>query len=396
MYRQIINFLRGNVRLQVESPCPERVVNLCAAHEIPFWDLQRKDAATFNMTTTRHGLRLLQEVTGETTCTITPLAERGAPILLWRFRRRYVLLGALAVFLVVLLFGNFFIWEFRVSGNHDVPTETILRALEDYGLRVGSFGMDVNQEDMRNHVLLALPDVSWMAVNVKGCVAHVQVVERQRPPRQVEEHEVSNVVARCAGLVTKVEALDGVAQVAVGSTVTEGQLLISGVMDTGRTGVRLLHGMGQVQARTWHELSVLVPLEGQRRETPETSTRFSVDFGKHRIKLYGKGSMTGVNCDKIIHYTPWTLPGGFRLPITWVTERTVSYPNPPQEKTVEEARQEGEAAALVLLEQQLPPGSSVTDTRFAAAQRDGCLLVTLKAECLEEIGTQVVLPAAQP
>ncbi len=210
MYRQIINFLRGNVRLQVESPCPERVVNLCAAHEIPFWDLQWKDTATFTVTTTRRGLRLLQEVTGETTCTITPLAERGAPTLLLRFRRRYVLLGALALFLILLLYGNLFIWEFRVSGNHTVPTETILRALEDYGLQVGCFGMDVDQEDMRNHVLLALPDVSWMAVNVKGCVAHVQVVERQRPPRRVEEHEVSNVVARCAGLVTRVEALDGV------------------------------------------------------------------------------------------------------------------------------------------------------------------------------------------
>ncbi len=396
MYRRIVNFLRGNVRLQVESPCPERVVNLCAAHEIPFWDLQWKDAATFTVSTTRRGLHQLQTVTGETICTLTPLTERGAPILLLRFRRRYVLLGALIVFLLIMLTGNLFIWEFRVSGNHTVPTETILRALEDYGLQVGSFGMDVNQEDMRNHVLLQLPDVSWMAVNVKGCVAHVQVVERQRPPRRVEEHEVSNVVARCAGLVTEVRALDGVAQVQVGSTVTEGQLLISGVMDTGRSGVRLLHGMGQVKARTWHELSVLVPLEGQRREAPDTSVRYAIDFGKNRIKLYGKGSMAGADCDKIIHYTPWTLPGGFRLPITWVTERTTSYTDAVEEKTVEEARQEGEAAALALLKQQLPPGSSITDTRFAAAQRDGCLLVTLKAECVEEIGTQVVLPAAQP
>ncbi len=396
MYRRIINFLRGSVRLQVESPCPERVVNLCAAHEIPFWALKWQDASAFTVMTTRRGLCRLQEVIGETTCTVTPLAEYGAPTLLLRFRRRYVLLGAVAVFLLLFLAGNLFIWEFRVTGNRTVPTETILRALEDYGLHVGSFGMEVDQEDLRNHVLLELPDVSWLAVNVKGCVAHVQVVERQRPPRRVEEHEVSNVVARCAGWVTKIQALDGVAQVAVGSTVTEGQLLISGVMDTGRSGVRLLHGMGQVEARTWHEVSVLVPLQGQRREKADTAVRFAVDFGKQRIKLYGKGSMTGANCDKIIHYTPWTLPGGFRLPITWVTERLVSYETSPDEKTVEAARQEGEAAALALLEQQLPPGSTVSDTRFAAAQRGGCLLVTLKAECLEEIGTQVVLPAAQP
>ena len=35
---------------------------------------------------------------------------------------------------------------------------------------------------------------------------------------------------------------------------------------------------------------------------------------------------------------------------------------------------------------------SVTDTRFASARKGDWLLVTLKAECLEQIGQQVVLP----
>ena len=39
MYRKTVNYLRGIVRLRVESSYPERVINLCAAHGVPFWGL---------------------------------------------------------------------------------------------------------------------------------------------------------------------------------------------------------------------------------------------------------------------------------------------------------------------------------------------------------------------
>lgn len=394
MYRRIINFLRGSISVRVESPCPERVLNLCAVHEIPFWDLKWRDERTFTMRTTRRGSAALRAVTGETDCTLCASPERGAPAIARRFRTRYVLLAAAGIFLLAFLCSNLYIWEFRLSGNKTVPSEKILRALEDYGITVGSRSMDIDQEDMRNHVLLELPDVSWLAVNVKGCVAHVQVVERLRPPRAVRENEITNVVARRSGIITKVEALDGEAQTAPGSTVTEGQLLISGVTDVG--GVRLHHGMGRVWARTWHEIPVLVPLTVLERQETGRSVRTAVDFGKHRINLYGKGSMSGADCDKIVHTRAWTLPGGFRLPVKWVREIRICCETVPCQRKVAAAQQEGEETARQLLAQELPPESSIVSTRFSTARRSGWLLVTLQAECLEEIGRQVILPAADP
>ena len=156
-----------------------------------------------------------------------------------------------------------------MTGNDTVPTETILRTLEKYGVALGARSR-IRQEELRNHVLLELPDVVWLTVNMRGCTAHVQVVERQRPPHLYTDGEITNVVAARDGLVTSVQALDGEAQVMAGSTVTAGQVLISGVVDSDRRGYRLLHGMGQVWARTWYELSVSVPLtvreKGQETE----------------------------------------------------------------------------------------------------------------------------------
>lgn len=393
MYRKTVNYLRGSARLRVESSYPERVINLCAAHGVPFWGLQWESETVFTVRTTRHSLPLLRQITEEAECTITTQEERGAPILLHRGKRRYALMAGALLLLLLSLCGNIFIWDFRVSGNETVPEEAILRALENCGITVGSVGLELDQKAIRNQVLLELPDLSWLVVNVKGCTAHVQVLERQRPPRMVQEDEITNVVALRSGLVTEIRPLDGKAQVTRGSTVTEGQLLISGVVDTERQGVRMVHGMGQVWARTWYDLSVLVPLQTAKLVQQEgETTRIWLDIGKKQINLLAKGSMLPADCGKILHYGAVCLPGGFRLPMTVVTEKTVRYQAQETERTEAEARAEGEAALLALLETQMTEDGTVVDTRFASARKGDWLLVTLKAECLEQIGRQVVLP----
>ena len=390
MYRKLLNFLRGSVLLAVECTMPERFFNLCAVHDIPFWDVKWASASAFTLRTTRWGHFRLKSVTKELDAALTVRREKGAPVVLLRFRRRYVLLGAAILFLLLFWWGNTFLWNIEVSGNDTVPTEQILRALEKQGVKVGTRSLSIDQEDLRNHILLELKDISWLAVNVSGCTAHVQVVERHRPPVLLKDAEKCNVIAAKDGLVTKVKALDGKAEVLAGSTVTKNQLLISGVVDSEMSGVRLLHGMGQVYARTWYDLSVSVPLQiRQYGEIEKQRTRFFLIFGKQRINFLSRGSVLGTDCDKITLYKPLTLPFGFRLPVTLAVEKLTAYAAAEALRSAEEARQEGEQALLHELQTLLEEDGTVESTRFAAVEKDGCLTVTLKAECLEQIGRSV-------
>ena len=396
MYKRIVHYLQGSQLVQIQCACPERVLNLLGAKGILFWDLQWESEICLRLRMLLEQGPALEEIAGQTGAEMTVLRRRGIPVLWGRFHRRYVLLAGFAVFWLLLFGGNLFIWEFRVSGNETVPTETVLRALENYGITVGSPGLEIDQEDMRNHVLLELHDVSWLTVNVKGCVAYVQVVERHRPPEAADRSTVTNIVARRAGLITKVEALEGQAMVLPGATVTEGQLLISGVSETEHIGARFVHSMGAVWARTWYELSVSVPLQiTQPAAGSRSHSRWALDIGKHRIKFYGKGSITGVDCDKITYYKPFTLPGGLRPPLTLVWERITAWEGAAAERTEQSARQEGEQQLLALLSARLPEGSTVTDTRFAAVRQGDRLTVVLKAECLEQIGQTVTLPETE-
>lgn len=382
--------------MRIESPYPERVLNLCGVHGITFWDLQWQDETTFTLRTTRQDVHRLKQVVRSIACTVSTERERGAPGFLRRFRKRYVLLAGGGLFALLLLCGHIFIWDFEVEGNENVPTETILHALEDYGVRVGTLSLSIDQEDLRNHVLLSLHDVSWMAVNVRGCTAHVQVVERHRPPPIVCDAERSNVVARRAGLVTRVEALGGHAQVAVGSVVTEGQLLISGVTDYDAVGVRLSHGMGKVWARTWYELSTSVPLQiAEKSSEGKKVTRIAIDFGKHRINFYGKGSIIGNECDKIIRYKPMILPGGYRLPLTLVQETVTQYDTTACQRTTALAQQEGEEELLQALQEMLGEDAAIEDTKYSVSRQGKRLHVLLRAECLEQIGKTAPIEVAE-
>ena len=395
MYRKAVNYLRGQAVAEVTCAAPERVVNLCAAHGIPFWDLTWLTETSFRVTTTLSGVRRLAEVTADIGAQVTVCRRSGAPELWRRCRHRYVLLAAALVLPLLLAVGSAFIWDFEVTGNDTVPTERVLQALERCGVRVGTRGVGLDQDDLRNRVLPLLPDVVYLAVNVKGCTAHVQVVERVRPPHLYRDSDVQNIVAARDGLITRIEALDGVTCAAVGETVQAGQVLLSGVADSPR-GCRYMRATGRIWARTWYEWTVPVPLETVLKDGMEpvkTRTHTALDLGRDRIALpTGDSILQGrENCDKIIRYRGVQLPFGLRLPITLVTETVTEPAVYDGQRPEDEARAEGERQLLAQLRQTIGDDGGILKTDVSARRQGAYLMVTLRAECEEQIGVDAPL-----
>ena len=209
MLNQAVNRLRGQVRVRVETPFPERVLNLCGARDLAFWDMVRESETAFTCRLSRRDFYALRRAVRKLDCRLTVLEKEGAPFFLGRFRRRHALAAGLVLCGGLLLLGSFFIWDFKVVGNERVPEEEILRALERNGVGIGTFGIGLNREELRNHVLLDIPELVWITVNVSGCQATVEVREREEIPAPVNEEEPANVVARRDGLILEIRALDG-------------------------------------------------------------------------------------------------------------------------------------------------------------------------------------------
>ena len=391
MLQQAVNYWKGHVTLRVESGFPERVLNLCAARQIAFWDLCWETPLSFTFTMTRKDFRRLKKAAERLNCQLQVVEREGLPYLLRRFRRRYALVAGLALCALTLFAGSFFIWDFEIEGSETVQEEEILRALEKYGVGLGTFGLSIDSEQLRNHILLELPELSYIAVNVRGCRAEVQVRERVFPPEIVDKRRGGNTVAKKDGLVTEIRPLDGEKLVLPGATVQEGQLLISGVTDDEQAGTRFLRGMGKVYARTWYDLRCKVPQTVRRKHyTGEERTRVALCWGNRRLNLYWGGG-TPEHCDKRVERTQLRLPGDIMLPVTLVRETLRFYEEAEEPRSAAEA----EAAAAAMLRQVLLSGmeeGAVEQERVTTVPLDGSYLTALQAECLEQIGRFVEVP----
>lgn len=392
MLKHIVNLLKGEVTGRVESGFPERVLNLCAEYGVVFWDLRWESPVAFTFTLTRRDWKRLRKLSKRLDCDMTAVSWKGTPFFVGRMRHRYALWAGLGLCALLLSYGSFFIWDFEVEGNETVSRQEILRALEKYGVGFGTYGYGVNSFELRNYLLLELPELSYIAVNVRGCRAYVQVRERVPAPEVISKRDIGNTVAAKDALVTAIQPWDGEKQVLPGTMVKEGQLLISGVVQNDYAGVRYLRGMGRVYGRTWYELRCQVPLTvWEKAYTGEERVQRALLVGKNRINLYFSSSIPGDTYDKITTKDKWTLPGNIPLPVTMVTETLRGYTLKESSRSQEEAIRLADTILTARLRRSMEEGEVLSRELTCEVVGD-TLLVTLSAECQEQIGRFIDTP----
>lgn len=402
MLKKAVKLLRGSVCVRAKSAYPERMLNLCSARGIEFWDVRWIDDTALSFCVARGDLRALRRAAEGCGAEVSIERTAGTPFFFARLRRRHALFAGGILCAALLLVNSLFIWDFEVTGNETVPTETILHALREHGVHRGTFIYSFRSQDICNRVLPELKDLCWVAVNVRGCKAYVQVRERVRAPERVNESEPTNVIAAKPGLITKVRALDGEKRVLSGTSVQQGQLLIAGVVDTGGTEkpsvtTRFLAGKGEVWARTWYDLTVRVPLTYEKKVyTGKEKRSHTLIWGENRLKIGAKGSsICNVDCDKIKNQTQWTLFGLFALPVTWETETLLPYELEIAARSRADAEAQGKDVLETYLAALLGETGSVTQRRFSTAVEGDTLVVTLSAECEEQIGKEVPIAVSE-
>ena len=180
MLKKAVKLLRGSVCVRAKSAYPERMLNLCSARGIEFWDVRWIDDTALSFCVARGDLRALRRAAEGCGAEVSIERTAGTPFFFARLRRRHALFAGGILCAALLLVNSLFIWDFEVTGNETVPTETILHALREHGVHRGTFIYSFRSQDICNRVLPELKDLCWVAVNVRGCKAYVQVRERVR------------------------------------------------------------------------------------------------------------------------------------------------------------------------------------------------------------------------
>ncbi len=386
---KLTNLLRGCAVVEVRGANPALFLNQCAGAGIPFWDVETVDEFTLRVHVYKADCRRLEAVAGRAQCSQRVVRRRGAPYILRRLRRRYVLLAGLLAFLLAIGWSSLYIWEIEVTGNETVSDTEILRVLEECGVGVGSFWPAFTSDNIRSQVLLRLPELQWMTVNVFGSRAEVIVREAIPMPEIVDEDAPVNIVAEKTGLIQNVEAYRGEEAVEPGEMVLPGEVLVRGAVGSTFSATRILHARGEVMARTWYTLTASASLTVQEKVyTGEETHRFALLLGETRINFYQNGGISDMYCDKMIETSRLSLAGIFVLPVGYTWETCRVYELVETARPEEEVRTELEILLMEALTAEIGESGSVTEFSYSAARDGDKLTVTLHAECLEDIGVE--------
>lgn len=398
--KRLINLLRGYVEWRVTGAFPERMLNLCAQHRVQFWRLRWEDGTAFTFRTALSDRKRVEELAQKALCEVRVLAQRGAGAAALSLGRRWGFLLGLALCLAAVGFLSRFLLVVEVAGNETVPTAVILSQLQRLGVRPGAYGPGIEERAVADEALLALPELSYMAVNIYGTRAEVTVREAVKAPEVLEEDVPAHVVAAADGIILDIRADAGRAMFRAGDIVAAGEVLISGTMDligpeygTVDLGYMVVHAAGSVRARTWRTLTESVPLTaGVKEYTGRERTLRSLQILWGQVDFFQNSSISWERYDRITKTRMLTV-GGRELPLglTTVILREYTLAQAPIDTDGTAGRLEQALRARLAALMEANKGQTLR-TDVTVRMEGGVLTVTLLAECEEEIGRTVELP----
>ena len=306
----------GVVDVEMTAAEPEKALTAITLEGVALSNVRHASDLTCTFTIRRRDYARLTALCGKQGQSVTIVKRRGIYYALTNLCRRKLLVFGMGI----LLFSAFFlptrILFVRVEGNTRIPEKQILSAAEENGIHFGASRRLVRSEKVKNAVLDAIPQLQWAGVNTKGCTAVISVRERESSRGVSQSPQVSSIVADRDGYILSCVVTQGSARVQPGQAVRKGQTLISGLTECG-ISIQATQAKGEIMAQTIRKLTALAPVKClQRTGNGDTEYAVSLLLGKKRIFFWKGSGIPDARCGRMYKQYDFTLPGGFRLPVS--------------------------------------------------------------------------------
>jgi similar to stage IV sporulation protein len=333
---RILRLLRGYVVVWVKGGFKERFLNLAVRKNIDFWNVIR-EGDHLTLCIRKRDFKRLRDIAKKSSCQISIQRKTGAPFFVFRYRKRTALFTGLGLFFMVLWISSLFLWSVEVVADEGINEATVLESLATYGIKSGTPLSSIRSEEVKNNMMVEFSDIAFIGINIKGTKAVVEVKKRDPVPAILPKDQPCNIVAAKTGQIIHIETKTGMAQAQVGQGVKQGQLLVSGILNSNVLGARYVHALAEVTAKTWYRYEAESYLIKKVRErTGHQSQRHRLIVMGLPINFYFGSGKPYETYDKMVYEKEICLTQKLVLPIVIETERYFEV----EELTVEQTRQE--------------------------------------------------------
>ena len=360
----------------------EDVLNFALENKLNFWGYNKADQG-FTLFLSHKGRTLLSRNEPLFRCVREERACGLFPFLFRHKGRSGLAFGALVALFFLFATSNL-VWDIRIEGNERYSTEHLRQSFSEHGLSIGTPISGFDRTDFASSYLRGSEELSFLAVNFRGSVAYVQVMERLDFSDDTPKTGGANLVASQDAVVESLSVTHGDPLVGAGTVVHAGQLLVSGVMQ-GAAGSSFVYAEGEIWGRVKHTLTVEVPLEQiEKNEIDLRLQALSLNFFGKEINIFTNAGNCGELYDTIYKKKSFYVTESCRLPVFVNLAYAATYAETgvrlSEGETVAYAtRRMNESLSLFLRDKEL------LSKRLSGAFVGDTYVLTCEMECLENI-----------
>ena len=383
----LFSYIIGYLVIEIEGYYIERFINICKNKKIAIWNLKRKDEIKLSFRARIQDFREIIKIAKKTKCKLKIKSKKGIPFIFQKYKKRKVFIFLLIIFISLIILSSNFVWNVEIQVEDNQVIENIEEDLKNSGLEVGKLKSKINTKDIINKVRLSRDDVAWMGIELKGTNAIVKLVKADEKPEVIDESEYCSIISDKSGIITKINAQSGSANVKVGDTVNVGDVLINGWMEGKHTGIRYVHAKGEIEAKVWYTKNKRIEYNTtERRETGNVENKYSIKFNNFEINLSKKLSKFKIY-DTIETENKIKIFSNFYLPISIVKTTNKEVEEVQKIYELEEAKNIGIQDLEQELEQEIENKNSIVNKNINTYEDETGVEIYVTYEVIENIGT---------
>ncbi len=385
----LIGKIRGYVTIQADGYFIERFLNICMRRGILLWNVKKVGETRICACMSIAGFLRVRQIASKTKTHVKIIKRSGFPFFLHRYRKRKAVFIGIILFSAITFYMSSHVMGIDVFGNNRIPTADILCALEEFGLHHGASLSTLDTRLIQNKMMTKLDDIAWIGINLKGARISVEIRERLDTKVELNKDEPCNIVASKSGILRLLEVKNGQTVVRVGSMVEKGELLVSGIVDSSKEGMRYVHSFGDIYADTIYKKTREYPLEyTEKLYTGNSKTRYGIEILGHQINPFFKERSPYENCDKEHEPKEYRAPLSF-IPSLFINKYTYSEYIPQKNKrNIEQVVALGKSELGGEIEKEISESAEIKNINVTYLPLGNKIEVTVEYECFENIAAQ--------
>lgn len=383
----LLSYLQGYLRISVEGYYIERFINICKTKKITIWNLKRNKDVQLFLNVRIGEFKEVCRIAKKTQCKAKIENKKGFPFLLYKYKKRKIFLILLLIMIILVGISSNFVWNVDIVEENNENMENIAQDIENVGLKTGILKSKINTKEIINKIRLQRNDIAWMGIELKGTNAIVKLVKAEKKPDIIDENEYCSIVSDKAGIITKINAQSGTANVKVGDTIKAGDTLINGWMEGKFTGVRYVHAKGEIEAKIWYTKSKkFLYNTTEKVDTGNVENKYSIKINNFVINLSKKLSKFEIY-DTIDAENKFKIFSDFYLPISIIKTTNKEQKEVTKTYNLEEIEKLGVEELQKELDEEIEDKDKIVNKNVNTYEKEDGIEIFVTYEVLENIGT---------